>query len=331
MRVGMLINDFASLKASQTTAMLIDGFAKVSEQTYVFDVGALRAEQSAGVCALARIADKASLDVHTQTAYLKQGPGHDGQHTHEDDLSLASLDLVVIRTNPARGKRDGAHTAALELLAGAAHAGLRVINDPIGLMRCRSKLCLSQLPKETIPVTLIAQDAGPIIDFVSAAPGPCVLKPASGTRGQDVFKVDASSENLNAIVSAVLSQGYVIAQHFVPEAVNGDTRVVVLDGNALAIDGSYAAIRRIPSGRDFRSNIHVGGRAAPGIVTPGMLRVIDLTRPLLKALGLRLVGLDFIGELLCEINVFATGGLRDAEKFTNAPFTQHIVDSFMSE
>ena len=43
--------------------------------------------------------------------------------------------------------------------------------------------------------------------------------------------------------------------------------------------------------------------------------------------GLWLVGMDLIGEAIVELNVFSTGGLRDAEANTGADFSGRIVEA----
>ena len=50
-----------------------------------------------------------------------------------------------------------------------------------------------------------------------------------------------------------------------------------------------------------------------------------------RSAGLRLVGLDFLGDKLCEVNVFSTGGLRDAEKFTGKPFAADLARRLLSD
>ena len=48
--------------------------------------------------------------------------------------------------------------------------------------------------------------------------------------------------------------------------------------------------------------------------------------PLLARHGLFMVGLDLIGDVVCELNVFSPGGLPDLERFTGKPFTRVLID-----
>ncbi|HZJ03412.1 MAG TPA: glutathione synthase, partial [Thermoleophilia bacterium] len=71
---------------------------------------------------------------------------------------------------------------------------------------------------------------------------------------------DESDPNLKQIVAAILQDGYVTAQEFVPGADKGDLRLFLLDGELLQVDGTYAAFKRVPRGNDVRANISTGGK-----------------------------------------------------------------------
>ncbi len=99
-----------------------------------------------------------------------------------------------------------------------------------------------------------------------------------------------------------------IAQGYLPDAVEGDVRLFVMNGRPLEKDGSYAAFRRVPAKGDIRSNISAAGTAATVKVTPKILEVAEIVRPKLVADGMFLVGLDIVGDRILEINVFTPGG-----------------------
>lgn len=317
MRIGFLINEFVTLKPTQTTAMMIHECARLGHETLVFGVGELGIRPDGYTVANARLANPSAESVQEQVAHVCS--------THSTAVELDELDAILIRTNPARDERRWAHEGALQLLAGVRDRGTPVINDPDGLRNTGSKVFLCELPEWTRPRTAVSANSAALIHFVRDAPGPTVLKPATGTRGADVFKLRPDSENLNAIVDVLLRQGLVIAQDFVPEAIHGDTRVVVLDGDVLAINGNDLAIERIPAQSEFRSNIHLGGRAAPRTVTPGMRKVVSSVGPILMEHGIRLAGLDFLGDVLCEVNVYSTGGFRAAELFSGLAFVRYTL------
>ena len=123
----------------------------------------------------------------------------------------------------------------------------------------------------------------------------------------------------------------VTAQEYVPGADEGDTRVLVAGGEVLRLQGEAAAIRRVPGRDDFRSTVHAGGRPVPGELSPAMARVVEAVGPILMRDGLFLAGLDFIGDVLCEVNVNSAGGLFDLERFTGLRFTRHLARLLVAE
>jgi glutathione synthase len=243
------------------------------------------------------------------------------------DEDVSSFDAVFVRTNPARAAQPGINDAALGLLALARDRGVVVVNDPDALRTWGSKLSLALVPPQWRPETLITRDPAAIRAFVAERPGGAVVKPLQGTRGQDVFFLRVDDPNLNAIVSAACRDAWVVAQSYVPEAPEGDTRLVLIDGEPLRIGDHVAAIRRVPGPGDFRSNVHVGARPEPGLFDDRLARIAaDVGRELV-ARHIFLAGLDVIGGKVVEVNVHATGGLFDANRFAGVDFTEAIVDA----
>jgi glutathione synthase len=57
-----------------------------------------------------------------------------------------------------------------------------------------------------------------------------------------------------------------------------------------------------------------------------MRRAVEMAKPRLLADGLFMVGLDFIGNKIIELNVFSPGGFRDAERFADFSFSTRIIE-----
>jgi glutathione synthase len=156
--------------------------------------------------------------------------------------------------------------------------------------------------------------------------GNIVLKPLQGSGGQGVFLVRPDDmPNLNQMVESVSRDGYVIAQEYLPGAIEGDTRLFIMNGEPLRYRGKYAAFRRVRSGDDMRSNIHAGGKLREATITKTHLKVAEIVRPKLVQDGMFLVGLDIVGDKLMEINVFSPGGLGSAQKFEKVNFTHAVI------
>jgi glutathione synthase len=187
---------------------------------------------------------------------------------------------------------------------------------------------LQAFPREVRPRTLITRKRTEIKHFIAEQNGWGVLKPLAGSGGRNVFLVDPRcGANLNQMIDAVATEGYVIVQEYVPEARNGDTRLFLMNARPLKCKGHYAAFHRVrDSGdSDFRSNMSAGASAAKAVVSDEMLRLAELVRPKLTEDGMFLVGLDIIGNKLMEINVFSPGGLDSLEELEGVPFAHEVI------
>ncbi len=327
MRFMFLVNEAHAIQPSQTTAMLIAAAAR-HHTVWVSGVDSLSC-RSEGPCAYAKrltatAADSLADSLADLMGVIATLPAEPVPLTRD------AIDVLFIRTNPARDvTRSAAHQSALAIARLAEEKGVKVINRPDGLIRAATKLYLLELPEFTRPLTLVSQNRQEILAFIEKLQMPTVLKPLQGTRGNDVFFVSSAADtNLNQIIDVISRQGLVMVQACIPGAEAGDTRVVVMNGRILEIDGEAAAICRVPGKGDFRSNLHAGGTAEPGIITDDMRQTVAAIGDKLVSDGLFLVGLDFIGSQLLELNVFSTGGLRDAERFTGKAFAEHIVRAF---
>ncbi len=329
MRIVFLVNDATGIKPSQTTAMLISAAVTQGHDVGIVGVGDLSCQSDGEPWAQIRwVAPAQRVLGNSQDL---QGLMEAIAKTVTHPTLLTQTDCLFIRTNPARDlNRAALYSTALNLARRCQDKGVHVINQPDGLIRAATKLYLLELPEFTRPPTLVSQNRSEILTFIGSLSGPAVLKPLQGTRGNDVFLVSSENDqNLNQIIDVILRQGLVMAQGCIPGAEAGDTRVVVLNGEVLEVNGKCAAIQRVPAKGDFRSNIHAGGHAEPGVVTDAMQRVVTAIGPKLVKDGLFLVGLDFIGSQLVELNVFSTGGLHDAERFTGEAFAKVTIDALV--
>ncbi len=317
MHILFVVNDALGLKADQTTTMLLRAAAVSHGSAWVASVDALTLSEAGRVDCQAREVHPAET-----TAIVRDLPNLDAE-----PRSVESFDVVMLRTNPGRDGRGWAHATALSLLRLVRDRGSLVLSDPDGLRRASSKLYLAEFPADLTPRTLVTRDIARMRAFMASVAGPCVLKPLDGTHGRDVFQVDpAQGQNINQIWDVLHRQGYVMIQEFIPEATEGDVRLLLLHGELIELDGGVAAVHRVPGGADFRSNVSAGGRAVAADVTPALRRVAAETGPLLRRDGIFLAGLDVIGHKIVEVNVYSPGGFQDAEVFEGVDFSRFVMD-----
>jgi glutathione synthase len=201
-----------------------------------------------------------------------------------------------------------------------------VLNDPDGLNHAVNKVYLQHFPQSVRPRTVVSRSKDDLKAFISEQGGLAVLKPLTGSGGRNVFQVGPEDRgNINQMIEAVLRDGYVIAQEYLPGAVQGDTRVFMMNGQLLTWKGKVAAIRRVRPVDDIRSNMTIGGTISPAEITDDIYRLAEAVRPRLVQDGMFLVGMDVVGDKLMEINVFSPGGLHGAGHLAGADFLKQVI------
>lgn len=244
-------------------------------------------------------------------------------------ITVGDLDVIMLRNDPSTEptSRSWAAQAGILFTRMALQHGVVVVNDPNGLSKAMNKMYFQGFPEEVRPATLITRDRDEIKSFAKEF-GDIVIKPLSGSGGVNVFKVRTEDHgNLNQMIDAVFRDGYLIAQEYLKDAEEGDTRLFLMNGQPLRHKGRFAAFRRIREGHDIRSNIHAGGKKAKAEITDVELQIAEIVRPKLVKDGMFLVGLDIVGSKLMEINVFSPGGLGSAQAFEKVNFCTPVLDA----
>ncbi len=95
------------------------------------------------------------------------------------------------------------------------------------------------------------------------------------------------------------------------------------------IDGAdfVAALRRVASKDDIRSNIHAGRTAEAVEIGETELTVAELIRSKLVADGMFLVGIDIVGDKILEVNVFSPGNLGSCSTMAGVDFAVPVIDA----
>ena len=325
MRLGRVCNDCATEEAGYTTTRLGQQAVKMGHEVWLMGVGDLATDPDDGVRAWARAAPEKSYDSSAEYLAAVQGDS-----ARIERIAVDDLDVLLLRNDPAAdlGTRPWAQSAGYVFGQRAVSRGVIVLNDPSTLAGAINKMYFQHFPPEVRPRALISRSAEDIRKFVEQEDGRAVLKPLQGSGGTNVFLVQPSDiGNLNQMIEAVSRDGYVIAQEYMPAAAEGDTRLFLMNGQPLAVDGKYAAFRRVSAKGDVRSNVHVGGKTAKAEVNDEMLKIAEIVRPKLARDGMFLVGLDIVGSKLLEINVFSPGGLGTAAKLEEVDFTAAVIEA----
>lgn len=243
-------------------------------------------------------------------------------------ITVDEFDVLMLRNDPAEDflARPWARLAGINFGRLATRHGVIVLNDPDGLNHAVNKTYLQYFPKSLRPRSLITRNKVDIRSFADAEGGTIVIKPLAGSGGRNVFLIrPEDAPNFNQMIDAVLQEGYLIAQEYLPQAVEGDTRLLMMNGKILRHGGKPAAIRRRRSRGDMRSNMSAGGTRASVDVTDTMIGLAEEVGPRLVADGIFLAGLDIVGDKIMEINVFSPGALHGASKEAGVNFMEAVI------
>ena len=228
------------------------------------------------------------------------------------------VDVVLMRQDPPF---DLGYITATHLLERIQSETL-VVNDPASVRNAPEKVWVLDYAR-FMPPTAVTRSLGLARRFL-AEHKEIVVKPLHGNGGKAVFKVGSNGENLASLIE-LFNTAYRephMLQAFLPDIVEGDKRIVFVDGEVAG------AVNRIPGEGEIRSNLAVGGKAAKTELTDKEREICAALGPELKARGLLFVGIDVIGgRWLTEINVTSPTGIVAIDKFNGTDTPGRIWDA----
>jgi glutathione synthase len=199
------------------------------------------------------------------------------------------------------------------------------VNDPEGMRRAGSRMYLADFPADVRTRALVSRSKARLKAFLKALDGPAVLKPLAPRGGEHVFYLRRRQvSNLNQIIAAVTKEGYALAQEYLPEAEQGEKRLLLLNAEPIRIGDRVAIYRR-------RAVLAPGSTKAGGSVRgkcdfgPVEARICDILRPRLLADGLTFVAVDIVGDRILELNVFTPGGLHAISELYDIDAAQVVI------
>jgi glutathione synthase len=239
--------------------------------------------------------------------------------TAQRDVELSGTRAVLMRKDPPF---DSEYFYATHLLQQAEREGARVFNKPAALRDHPEKLAILEFAQWTAP-TLVTRSMAAIRAFHDEHQD-IIVKPLDGMGGTGIFRIRADGMNLGAVVEMLGHDGSVtlMVQRFVPEIVEGDKRILLIDGEAVPY-----CLARIPQGSEVRGNLAAGGKGVARPLSDGDKAIAAAIGPTLRARGLLLVGIDVIGNTLTEINVTSPTCFQEITQQTGFDVARVFVDA----
>ncbi len=236
-------------------------------------------------------------------------------------LPLAGFDAIIMRTNPPLD------SIALNFLDSVRN-DVFIMNDLDGLRIANNKLYPASFSGDAarfIPVTHVSKSQEYLEQVLEESSAEkMIMKPLNGFGGKGVIVVEKSAQqNFRSLLDFYIGgkQGnYVILQEYVEGAEQGDVRILMLNGEPIG------AMKRVPSGKDIRSNICAGGHEVKHNLTKEEKALCKALGPQLVRDGLYFVGLDVINGKLIEVNVLSPGGISRINRLNRTKLQKPVLD-----
>ncbi|WP_193198636.1 glutathione synthase [Nostoc sp. MG11] len=230
--------------------------------------------------------------------------------------SLDTMDAVFMRTDPPV---NDSYLYATYILDYIDQNKTLLINSPSGIRGANEKMYALQFTK-AIPETIVSADKQLIQQFVEAK-GATVLKPLGNKAGEGILFLQSGDRNFNSIVELSTLQGRVpvMVQTYLPEAKEGDKRIILLNGEPIG------SLNRLSSGTDFRNNMAAGGTVASTQITSREHEICAQINERLRQDGLIFVGIDVIGGYLTEVNVTSPTGIREIDRLDSTHLGHQVI------
>ena len=231
--------------------------------------------------------------------------------------NLKELDLIFLRQDPPFDMSYITSTFLLEYIEDE----VKIINKPSEVRNAPEKLFLNRW-KNLTPETIITRNIKEINSFRKKHKN-IILKPLYGNGGNGIFFLGEKDKNFNSLIEIFLDTHpeQFILQEYLKNIKFGDKRIILINGKP------EGAINRIPSEKDIRANLHVGGEAKKTVISNKEMEICEIIGPELIQRGLLLVGIDIIGNKLTEINVTSPTGFREIQKFSNINLAKKLIES----
>ena len=235
------------------------------------------------------------------------------------DIALSELDAVLMRKDPPF---DTEFIYATYMLERAECEGTLIVNKPQSLRDCNEKLFTAWFSDLT-PRTLVTRSSDKIRQFHQTQRD-IIIKPLDGMGGASIFRIKADDVNVGVIIETLTNHGqqYAMVQEYMPEIINGDKRILIVNGEPMPY-----CLARIPAKGETRGNLAAGGRGVARPLSDSDRTIAEAIGPELKKRGLYFVGLDVIGDKVTEINVTSPTCIREIEAVYDINISGKLMDA----
>jgi glutathione synthase len=233
-------------------------------------------------------------------------------------VKLSFFNVILMRQNPPVNTT---YLHTTQLLSKAQEQGCFIINNPDSVRACNEKIFALDFP-QCCPPSVVSAHTQTCLDFI-AQHQKVALKSLESNGGRGVFIVEDKDPNIHVLLDLLTQEGrnYIMIQRYIPEIVDGDKRILLIDGSPFPF-----GLNRIPNLSHFRGNMVQGATGAGSLLNEREKWLCAQVGPVLQSKGLYFVGLDVIGGFITEINVTSPTCIREIDAACNVNISAHILD-----
>lgn len=208
------------------------------------------------------------------------------------DFEINTFDLVMFRPDPPVDIDYINATYIFDFVT------TEVINSPKAIRSFNEKLH-SLYFSDYMTHSIVTSNSNSIQDFLNKYKQ-IVLKPLNRCFGSGVMFLQHGDPNTNTIINLLTNNETtsVMVQEFIPEVKNGDIRILTLGNKILPY-----SIKKLPGENDFKFNTHNDNFLVKSNLTELDLKYFEPIAQKLNSLGIKMAGIDIIGDKIIEVNV----------------------------
>jgi glutathione synthase len=307
LEIGFIVDPLDKLKpAKDTSIALMKEVAKRGGRVFAGEIGDLLVEDQ-----------KVFAWMHELELYDEDNWYSINRTTKVD---LNSLEHVWLRKEPPFESKYLYATYILDLVV---LKGGKVFNNPSAIRRFNEKIFALRL--NCAPESIVSSNKACILQFLERH-SKIVIKSLDSYGGKGVLLVDIKDLNKETIINIMTSDGSipVMVQKYIPEIINGDKRVLIINGQPYP-----KTLVRIPKDGDLRGNLDAGATVVLADLTSDEFAICEEITPTLRQEGIFFAGIDIIGNYCTEINITSPTCVKELEKLTGENIASKILSSVL--
>ncbi len=240
------------------------------------------------------------------------------------NIKLTAKDVIHMRLDPPFDSRYLRYLWMLDFLH---HQGVRIVNNPKGIMFHNEKLHAFKQKDGGTP-SFVGTSLEGFLSFAMRIKDQnfkeLVLKPLNSFSGIGVEKLEVNSKYLKETFNRKIQEnvGPIIAQPFLKEVYEGELRAIFYAGKELG------TIIKKPEEGDFLTNIAQGATFEQYTLPSTLRNICEEIAWDLKEYDVPFIAFDILGEHITEINLTCPGLLVEVSYALKKNLAEVIGNSF---